>query len=81
MVLSLAGFIGACVGFLLGLFDYKAVGGILEAKMRERIRPVDQAGRESLEGRIRLVKRALFVTTVIGFPIVGYLFGATLGTN
>jgi hypothetical protein len=49
--------------------------------MRERIRPADQAGRESLEGRIRLVKRALFVTTVIGFPIVGYLFGATLGTN
>ena len=81
MAFSLAGLIGACIGFILGLVDYKAVGGILEAKMRERIRPADQAGRESLEGRIRLVRRALFVTTVIGFPIVGYLFGATLGTN
>lgn len=81
MVLSLAGLIGACLGFILGLVDYKAVAGILEGKMREKIRPVDQAGRESLESRIRLVRRILFVATVIGFPIVGYLFGATLGTK
>ena len=81
MAFSLAGLIGACIGFILGLVDYKAVGGILEAKMRERIRPADQAGRERLESRIRLVRRAPVVKTGSGFPIVGYLFGATLGTN
>jgi hypothetical protein len=81
LTLSIASIIGACLGFILGLVDYKAVGGIVEGKLREKARNAPMAEREKVETRIRIFKRLLFVMTVLAFPVVGYLFGAQLGTG
>ncbi len=77
MDISPAGLIGASLGFLIGLVDYKAVTGIVFAKMRNNVLSAPLAEREKIEKRISFMKPVLFVATVLAFPVVGYLAGAT----
>jgi hypothetical protein len=76
--ISPAGMIGAAIGFLIGLVNFKTIGGFVTAKLRETDRSTNAAEKADYERRIRIFRAALFVITVIVFPVIGYLFGTTV---
>ncbi|MCC5976493.1 MAG: hypothetical protein JJU21_00385 [Salinarimonas sp.] len=76
--ISPAGMIGAAIGFLIGLVNFKTIGGFVTAKLRETDRSTNAAEKADYERRITIFRVALFVITVIAFPIIGYLFGTTV---
>ncbi|SCC81327.1 hypothetical protein GA0071312_2264 [Saliniramus fredricksonii] len=78
--ISPAGMIGAAIGFLIGLVNFKTIGGYVTAKLRETDRSTNAAEKADYERRIRIFRVALFTLTVIAFPVIGYLFGTTVST-
>jgi hypothetical protein len=73
-----AGLIGALIGFVVGLIEYRLVTGIVVASLRRTDNSQTQAEKDDYERRIRLLKAAVLVVSVGGLPIVGYLIGRTL---
>ena len=73
-----AGLIGALMGFVVGLIEYRLVTGIVVASLRRTDSSETQAEKDDYERRIRLLKAAVLVVSVGGLPIVGYLIGRTL---
>lgn len=75
--LTLAGAIGAAVGMYLGWLDCKILWGVLQAAITKR----KQSGAESavtLERAEPLLRKLIFVITMIGFPIIGFFAGQTI---
>lgn len=73
-----AGPVGALVGFVIGLVEYKLVSGVVVAGLRRTNRSQTPAEYEEYERRIRLLQAILLVLTVLGLPILGYVIGRTL---
>jgi hypothetical protein len=73
-----AGLIGALIGFVVGLIEYRLVTGIVVASLRRTDSSQTQAEKDDYERRIRLLKAAVLVVSVGGLPIVGYLVGRAL---
>jgi hypothetical protein len=73
-----AGLIGALIGFVVGLIEYRLVRGVVVGALRRTDRSKTQAEKDDYERRIRLLKAAVLVVSVGGLPIVGYLIGRTL---
>ena len=78
MALSLAGIVGAAIGLYLGWIDYKLMAGYVRAGVRKR-KPGQAAPiADWLERNMDLVLKVLFVIAMLGFPVIGYLAGASL---
>jgi hypothetical protein len=73
-----AGLIGALIGFVVGLIEYRLVTGLVVGALRRTDSSTTQAEKDDYERRIRLLKAAVLVVSVGGLPIVGYLIGRTL---
>lgn len=73
-----AGPIGAVIGFVIGLVEYKLVSGVVVAGLRRTNRSKTEAEYEDYERRIRLLQAILLVLTLLGLPILGYVIGRTL---
>jgi hypothetical protein len=73
-----AGLIGALIGFVVGLIEYRLVTGVVVGALRRTDSSTTQAEKDDYERRIRLLKAAVLVVSVGGLPIVGYLVGRTL---
>jgi hypothetical protein len=73
-----AGLIGALIGFVVGLIEYRLVTGVVVGALRRTDSSQTQAEKDDYERRIRLLKAAVLVVSVGGLPIVGYLIGQTL---
>ncbi|RXT55178.1 hypothetical protein B6S44_11245 [Bosea sp. Tri-44] len=73
-----AGLIGALIGFVVGLIEYRLVMGVVVGALRRTDSSQTQAEKDDYERRIRLLKAAVLVVSVGGLPIVGYLIGRTL---
>jgi NADH-quinone oxidoreductase subunit I len=76
--MSQAGVIGAVIGFVLGLLEYRIVSGVVIAALRRTDRSTTQAERDDYERRIRWLKVALAVLMIGGTPVMGYVIGRTL---
>lgn len=73
-----AGLIGALIGFVVGLIEYRLVTGVVVAALRRTDSSQTEAEKDDYERRIRLLKAAVLVVSVGGLPIVGYLIGRAL---
>ena len=73
-----AGLIGALIGFVVGLIEYRLVTGVVVGALRRTDSSQTQAEKDDYERRIRLLKAAVLVVSVGGLPIVGYFVGRTL---
>lgn len=73
-----AGLIGALVGFVVGLVEYRLVTGVVVGALRRTDRSRTRAEKDDYERRIRLLEAAVLVVSVGGLPIVGYLVGRAL---
>ncbi len=73
-----AGLIGALIGFVVGLIEYRLVTGLVVSALRRTDSSTTQAEKDDYERRIRLLKAAVLVVSVGGLPIVGYFVGRTL---
>ncbi|HEV2509895.1 hypothetical protein [Bosea sp. (in: a-proteobacteria)] len=73
-----AGLIGALIGFVVGLIEYRLVTGLVVGALRRTDSSTTQAEKDDYERRIRLLKAAVLVVSVGGLPIVGYFVGRTL---
>ena len=73
-----AGLIGALIGFVVGLIEYRLVTGLVVGALRRTDSSTTQAEKDDYERRIRLLKAAVLVVSVGGLPIVGYFVGRAL---
>jgi large-conductance mechanosensitive channel len=76
--LSLPGLIGAAFGLAIGWIDYRIVVVFVERSLRKNQTFANAAEGADFERRIVIMRWALFMGTVVAFPIVGYLLGVTL---
>jgi len=76
--MSQPGAIGAVIGFVLGLLEYRIVSGVVIAALRRTDRSTTQAERDDYERRIRWLKVALAVLMIGGTPVMGYVIGRTV---
>ncbi len=74
----MAGMIGALIGFVVGLIEYRLVTGVVVGALRRTDSSQTQAEKDDYERRIRLLKAAVLVVSVGGLPIVGYFVGRVL---
>ncbi len=70
MPISLAGLIGAAIGLYIGWLDYRIVTGMLRAAIERKRLQTGTPG--ALARHEALVRGAVLVVTVIGFPMLGY---------
>lgn len=73
-----AGLIGALIGLVLGIVEYRIVSAVVIGALRRTERSTTQAERDDYERRIRLLKAALVVLMIGGTPVLGYVIGRTL---
>ncbi len=73
-----AGLIGAVIGLLLGLLEYKVISGVVVPALRRTNNSATEAEHADYERRIRTLRIALLVMTVGGMPIAGYWIGRAL---
>ncbi len=78
MTAGQAGLIGAVIGFVAGLIEYRLVTGIVVGALRRTDASTTQAERDDYERRIRLLKAVMLVLSVGGLPIAGYVISRTL---
>ncbi|MEZ5839639.1 MAG: hypothetical protein R3D02_04155 [Hyphomicrobiales bacterium] len=79
MDISLAGVVGALIGLLVAIVDYRVITGIVRGKLRERRRFASIEENERAERRLDLIFQGIFVVTVIAMMAIGYWFGLTIG--
>ncbi|MDP3409540.1 hypothetical protein [Bosea sp. (in: a-proteobacteria)] len=73
-----AGLIGALIGLVLGIVEYRIVSGLLIGALRRTDRSQTQAERDDYERRIGFVRAALVVLMIGVTPVLGYLIGQTV---
>ncbi len=75
-MISIAGLIGGVMGIYLGWLNYRLLLGYMEAAINKgRERNPAQKGRVELAEP--LIRKVIFILTIIGIPIIGYLAGAS----
>jgi hypothetical protein len=72
---SPAGLIGALIGLIIGIAQFKVIGGIVEGSLRRTDRSQTPADRADYERRIRWFRRLFFVEAIAALPVIGYLVG------
>lgn len=72
------GLVGALIGFVVGLVQYRLVSGVVVAGLRRTNPSKTQAEYDDYERRIRLLQAAVLVLTLLVWPVMGYVIGRTL---
>ncbi|MDD7908513.1 hypothetical protein PUV47_01180 [Pseudovibrio exalbescens] len=75
--LTLAGAIGAALGAYIGWLDCKILWGTLQAAVTKR-KQTGATSAASLERAEPHLRKLIFVITMFGFPIIGFLAGQTI---
>ena len=75
MLISLAGFLGAIVGTILGAINYVIVVPLLEQRLRALDKSETKAEREAFETKISLMRRLILGIEVFTFGGLGYWLG------
>ena len=71
-----AGLIGALIGFVVGLIEYRLVTGVVVGALRRTDSSQTQAEKDDYERRIL---RAVLVVMTIGLmPVLGFVIGRAL---
>jgi len=73
-----AGLIGAVIGLVLGLVEYKLISGVVVSALQRTNSSATEAEHADYERRIQIVKAVLAVMTIGGMPVVGYFVGRAL---
>jgi hypothetical protein len=76
MLLSLAGFLGAIVGTVLGVVNYLVMVPFVEQRLRALDKSETAAEREALETKISLMRRLILGIEVFTLGGLGYWLGA-----
>ena len=74
----MAGWIGALIGFALGLLEYRVMSGVVVAALRRTDRSQTDEERADYARRIRILQAALLLMTVGAMPVVGFFVGRAL---
>jgi hypothetical protein len=77
-VAAYAGLIGAVIGLVLGLVEYRIISGVVVSALRRTNSSVTQVEHADYELRIRILRAVLLVMTVGAMPVVGYFVGRAL---
>ncbi|HEY5795886.1 MAG TPA: hypothetical protein VIU82_12795 [Bosea sp. (in: a-proteobacteria)] len=72
------GLIGALIGFVAGLVEYRIVSALVIGGLRRTDQSKTQAERDDYERRIAYVRAALVVLMIGVTPVLGYVIGQTL---
>jgi hypothetical protein len=76
--MSMAGLLGAVIGFALGLLEYRLMSAVVIGALRRTDRSQTEAERNDYERRIRILRAVLVVMTIGLMPILGFVIGRTL---
>lgn len=76
--MSIAGLVGAVIGFVLGLLEYRLISAVVIGALRRTDRSETEAEKDDYERRIRILRAALVVMTIGLMPILGFVIGRTL---
>ncbi|QEL21481.1 hypothetical protein FQV39_01980 [Bosea sp. F3-2] len=74
----MAGWLGASIGFALGLLEYRLIAAVVIGALRRTDRSTTEAEKNDYERRIRILRAALIVMTIGFMPILGFVIGRTL---
>ena len=72
------GLIGALIGFVVGLVEYRIVSGLVIGALLRTDPSKTQAERDDYERRIAYVRVALVVLMIGVTPVLGYVIGQTV---
>ncbi|PZN99540.1 MAG: hypothetical protein DCF30_11515 [Hyphomicrobiales bacterium] len=72
------GQIGALIGLVVGLIEYRIVSGLVIGALRRTDHSKTQAERDDYERRIAYVRVALVVLMIGVTPVLGYVIGQTV---
>jgi hypothetical protein len=82
MAAATAGLVGALVGLALGFLQYFMAGSVAEKRMKaapdEELAPEHK---EAFQRQVAFVRRLLFWSSVMVYPVVGYVIGRSLGAR
>ena len=70
--------VGALIGLVVGLVEYRIVSGVVIAALRRTNRSQTPAEHEDYERRIRILRVVLLCMTVGFMPILGFAIGRAL---
>ncbi len=73
-----AGLIGALIGLVLGIVEYRIVSTLVIGALRRTDHSQTQAERDDYERRIGWVRVALVVLMIGVTPVLGYVIGQTV---
>ena len=73
-----AGLIGAVIGLVLGLVEYKLISGVVVSALQRTNSSATEVEHADYERRIQIVKAVLLAMTIGGMPVVGYFVGQAL---
>lgn len=76
--MSMAGLLGAVIGFALGLLEYRLMLAVVIGALRRTDRSETQAEKDDYERRIRILRVVLVVMTIGLMPVLGFVIGRTL---
>ena len=76
--MSLAGPLGALIGFALGLLEYRLISAVVIGALRRTDRSTTEAEKWDYERRIRILRWALMAMTIGLMPVLGFVIGRTL---
>ena len=76
--MSMAGLVGAVIGFALGLLEYRLMSAVVIGALRRTDRSETQAEKDDYERRIRILRAVLVVMTIGLMPILGFVIGRTV---
>lgn len=76
--MSMAGLLGAVIGFALGLLEYRLMSAVVIGALRRTDRSETQAEKDDYERRIRILRAVLVVMTIGLMPVLGFVIGRTL---
>lgn len=76
--MNMAGLLGALIGLVLGLLEYRLMSGVVIGALRRTDRSTTEAEKVDYERRIRILRAVLVVMTIGLMPILGFVIGRTL---
>jgi hypothetical protein len=79
MDVSLAGWLGAMAGAVIGVINSAVVVAYVERRLRALDRSESTAERADFERRTSLMRRMILAIEVTAFAAIGYWLGRTVG--
>ena len=73
------GLVGAAIGLVIGIVEYRVLVGIVIDRLRatEIGKPAEE--RALFEAKLVTFRRLFFAASVLAYPVVGYFLGRTFG--